>query len=70
MLLYRREVLRLNAEATVNEAKLRQLSLLDEAPLEPLPEEIEEKAFELLVQLLIAVIPAINGERHDEQSHK
>jgi hypothetical protein len=70
MLLYRRELLRLNAEATVNEAKLRQLSLLDEAPLEPLPEEIEEKAFELLVQLVIAVIPAINGERHDEQSHK
>jgi hypothetical protein len=70
MLLYRRELLRLNAEATVNEAKLRQLSLLDEAPLEPLPKEIEEKAFELLVQLLIAAIPAINGERRDEQSHE
>jgi len=68
--LYRRELLRLNAEATMNEAKLRQLSLLDEAPLEPLPKEIEEKAFELLVQLLIAVIPAINGARHDEQSHE
>ena len=68
MVLYRRELLRLNAEATVNEAKLRQLSLLDEAPLEPLPKEIEEKAFELLVQLLIAVIPAINGASHDEQS--
>ena len=70
MVLYRRELLRLNAEATMNEAKLRQLSLLDEAPLEPLPKEIEEKAFELLVQLLIAVIPAINGARHDEQSHE
>ena len=70
MLLYRRELPRLNAEATVNEAKLRQLSLLDEAPLEPLPKEIEEKALELLVQLLIAVIPTINGARHDEQSHE
>jgi hypothetical protein len=70
MLLYRRELPRLNAEATVNEAKLRQLSLLDEAPLEPLPKEVEEKAFELLVQLLIAAIPAIHGERHDEQSHE
>ena len=70
MLLYRRGLPRLNAEATVNEAKLRQLSLLDEAPLEPLPKEVEEKAFELLVQLLIAVIPAIEGGRCDEQDHQ
>lgn len=67
---YRRELLRLNAEAAVNEARLRQLSLLDEGPIDPLPREIEEKAFELLVQLLIAVIPAIDGGRRDEQDHQ
>lgn len=54
----------------MNQARLRQLSLLDEGPIDPLPREIEEKAFELLVQLLIAVIPAIDGERRDEQDHQ
>ena len=66
---YRRGLHQLNAEATVNEARLRQLSLLEERPSEPLPKEIEEKAFELLVQLLIAAIPAIEGGRCDEQDH-
>jgi hypothetical protein len=69
MLPYRREFPRLNAEATVNEAKLRQLSLLDEGRYEPLPKEIEAKAFELLVQLLIAVMPAIDAGGCDEQDY-
>jgi hypothetical protein len=70
MLPYRRRFPRLNAEATVIEAKLRQLSLLDEGPHEPLPKEVEAKAFELLVQLLIAVIPAIDGGSRDEQDQQ
>jgi hypothetical protein len=67
---YRRGLHKLDAEATVNEGRLRQLSILEEEPFEPLPKEIEEKAFELLVQLLIALIPAIEGGRCDEQDHQ
>jgi hypothetical protein len=36
----------------------------------PLPQEIEVKALELLEQLLLAVIPAIDGGRRDEQDHE
>jgi hypothetical protein len=53
----------------VNEARWRQRSLLDESLHEPLPKKVEEEAFELLVQLLIAVIPAIEEGRRDEQDH-
>jgi hypothetical protein len=67
---YRRELLKLQAEATMNEAKLRQRSLLEDADRKPLPQEIEAKALELLVQMLIAVIPAIDGGRRDEQDHE
>lgn len=67
---YRRQHLGLNAEAAVKETRLRQLSLLDEEPTVPLPTEVEEKAFELLVQLLIAIIPTLDGERRDEQDHQ
>lgn len=54
----------------MKETRLRQLSLLDEEPTVPLPTEVEEKAFELLVQLLIAIIPALDGARRDEQDHQ
>lgn len=54
----------------MKETRLRQLSLLDEEPTAPLPTEAEEKAFELLVQLLIAIIPTLDGERRDEQDHQ
>jgi hypothetical protein len=67
---YRRELLRLETEATVNEAKFRQRSLLEDGDSKPLPQEIEAKALELLVQMLIAVIPAIDGGRRDEQDHE
>jgi hypothetical protein len=67
---YRREHLWLSAEARVNEARLRQRSLLQEGSHEPLPKKIEEQALELLVQLLIAVIPAIEEGRRDEQNHR
>ena len=67
---YRRQLLRLNAEAAVKQTRLRQLSLLDEEPTVPLPTEVEEKAFELLVQLLIAIIPTLDGERRDEQDQQ
>jgi len=53
----------------VNEAKLRQRSLLEDADAKPLPKEIEAKVFELLVQLFVAVVPAINGGKRDEQDH-
>jgi hypothetical protein len=69
MLPYRREPHGLNAEATVNEAKLRQLSLLEERPCNPLTKEVEQKALELLVQLLLAVLPTLDGGRRDEQDH-
>ena len=54
----------------MNEARLRQRSLLDEGSHEPLPKKIEEQALELLVQLLIAVIPAIEEGSHDEQDQQ
>jgi hypothetical protein len=66
---YRRELRRLNAEATVNESKLRQQSLLEVRPSNPLAKQVEEKALELLVQLLLVVLPAIDGGRRDEQDH-
>lgn len=54
----------------MNEAKLRQRSLLQELDGVPLPKEVEEKAFELLVELLLAIVPAAEGGRGDEQDHK
>ena len=54
----------------MSEAKLRQRSLLQDAESKPLPQEIEAKALELLVQMLIAVIPATDGERRNEQDHE
>jgi hypothetical protein len=54
----------------VKEARLRQLSLLDRRPETKIPQEIEAKALDLLVQLLIAVIPAVAGGRDDEQDQK
>jgi hypothetical protein len=54
----------------VDEAKLRQLSLLDDRPVRPLAREVEEKAFELLVQLLIAVSKSLGKGSGDEQDHK
>jgi hypothetical protein len=54
----------------VKEARLRQLSLLDRRPETKIPQEIETKALDLLVQLLIAVIPAIERGRDDEQDQK
>jgi hypothetical protein len=64
---YRRSLHRLNVEATVSEAQFRQRSLLDEEnPGKALPREIETKAFDLLVQLLAALIPVIeSGERNE-----
>lgn len=54
----------------MNEAKLRQRRLLEDAESKPLPQGLEAKALELLVQMLIAVIPAIDGERRNEQDHE
>jgi len=50
----------------VNEAKLRQRSLLDGASDEQLSKEVEARVFELLVELLLAVVPANKGEQRDE----
>lgn len=57
-------------EVRVNEAKMRQQSLLAEGVHEPLPQKVEEQALELLVQLLIAVALATEEGRHDEQDHR
>jgi hypothetical protein len=70
MVPYCRRVLRLTAEATVQETRLRQLSLLERSSNTSIPIEIEEKALELLVQMLISVIPAIEGGEVDEQNQK
>jgi hypothetical protein len=59
-----------NLERTVNEARLRQLSLLNAKSNKPIPKEIEAKAIELLAQLLISVISAIDGGKRDEQNHE
>ena len=70
MLSYRRRVRTRKAEAAVKEAKLRQLSLLERRPETKIPQEIEARALDLLVQLLISLIPAIEGGRGDEQDQK
>jgi hypothetical protein len=70
MLSYRRRVRTRKAEAAVKEAKLRQLSLLERRPETKIPQEVEAKALDLLVQLLISLIPAIEGGRVDEQDQK
>ena len=62
MLPYRRTLHRLSVGAAMNDEKLRQRSLLEEKPEKPLPKEVEAEAFELLVQLMIAVISAADGE--------
>ena len=54
----------------MKEAKLRQLSLLERRPETKIPQEVEAKALNLLVQLLISLIPAIEGGRVDEQDQK
>ena len=71
MLPYRRRVCTGKAEAAVvKEAKLRQLSLLERRPETKIPQEVEAKALDLLVQLLISLIPAIEGGGDDEQDQK
>ena len=54
----------------MNEVGLRQRSLLPEEHSEPLTKQVEAKALELLVELLIGVLPAIDGEKADEQDHR
>ena len=55
----------------MNEERLRQRSLLDEGLLQkPLPKNVEEQVLELLVQLVLAVIPAIEGGIRNEQDHR
>lgn len=54
----------------MNEAKLRQRSLLKEADGRPLPKEVEEQAIELLVELFVAVGLALEKGGRDEQDRK
>ena len=70
MLPYRRQVRTLKVEATVQEKRLRQLSLLERSSNTNIPKEIEAKALDLLVQMLILVIPAIERGEVDEQNQK
>jgi hypothetical protein len=70
MLPYRRQVRTLKAEATVQETKLRQLSLLERSSKTKIPKEIEAKALDLLVQMLTTLIPAIEKGEVDEQNQK
>jgi len=54
----------------VQEKRLRQLSLLERSSNTNIPKEIEAKALDLLVQMLILVIPAIERGEVDEQNQK
>ena len=54
----------------MNEEKARQQSLLQKLDGVLLPREVEEEAFELLVGLLLAIVPALEGGEVDEQDHK
>ena len=54
----------------MKEAKLRQLNLLQTNDYSPLPRASEAEALELLVQLLIAVLPAIEEGKPDEQDQQ
>jgi len=54
----------------VKEAQLQQLSLLDEGQQKSLPQGIEDHSLELLVQLLISVIPALEEGSHDDQNNR
>lgn len=56
----------------MNEARVRQRSLLLKDPDPPLPQEIESEVLELLVQLLLSVVPAIanEGGKRDEQDRQ
>jgi hypothetical protein len=57
-------------EAAMNEAKPRQRSLLEKNLDEDLPKEIAEKAVDLLVQLIAAVIPTLGRGKNGEQDHE
>ncbi len=53
----------------MDEARLRQRSLLPREADQPLPQEIESKVFELLVQLLLSAVPVVaseGGARHEQ----
>jgi hypothetical protein len=68
MRVYRRSLHRPDVEATmVKEVQYRQRSLLEEAqPARALPKEVAVQALDQLVQLLIAVIPAIEAGEQNE----
>jgi hypothetical protein len=53
----------------IKEVQYRQRSLLEEAqPARALPKEVGVQALDQLVQLLIAVIPAIEAGEKNEQT--
>jgi len=62
---YRLRLPQPEALAMINEARLRQRNLLDEEAV-PLPKDIEVKVLELLVELLLGALAAIEGDRSDE----
>lgn len=56
----------------MNEARLRQKSLLPKELDQPLPRDVESKVFELLVQLLLSAVPVVatEGGKRDEQDQQ
>lgn len=50
----------------MNEARLRQLNLLNEMPCDPLPKPVQAEVSELLIQLFASVLSALEGENRDE----
>jgi hypothetical protein len=70
-LAYRVELLWLNPGSSMSsQARFRQRSLLDQGSNEVLPKEVEEQALELLIQLLIDIIPVLEGGKRDEQDQQ
>jgi len=68
---YRLDPGRHETEATVNKVSMRQRSLLlNEPDRKSPPQEIEARVFELLVELLIDLVPTLEGRKCDEQDHK
>jgi len=66
---YRCRSLKQEMEAMVKQAKLRQLSLLQDADCQQIPKTLHAEVLELLTQLLLSIVPEIEKGENDEQDH-
>jgi hypothetical protein len=66
---YRCRSLKQELESMVKQAKLRQLSLLQDAVCPQIPKTLHAEVLELLTQLLLSIVPEIEKGESDEQDH-